>query len=120
MPKVMTYAYRNATFILPYTEDKRECVYVKPLSDTDLNNIRRDAAKEAGTDDALLNSYFMRLFLQESIAGWEGFYDVAGQEIPYSREMVKQICECDPEFAMAMTLRIRNVARIGELDDRKN
>lgn len=120
MPKVMTDAYRNATFILPYSDDKRECAYIKPLCDTEINRIRRDAAKEAGTDESLFNSFFMRIFLQEAIVGWEGFFDAGGHEISYTREMVKEICECDPEFAAGMVLRIRNVARLGELDDRKN
>lgn len=120
MPKILTDAYKDKVFVLPYTDDKKECAYIKPLTDKALNRIRREASKESGTDEALFNHFFLRGFLQESIVGWEGFFDAAGQEIPYSLEMVKEICECDPEFATGMALRIRNVARFGELDDRKN
>lgn len=120
MPRILTDAYKDKVFVIPYTDDKKECAYIKPLTNTALNRIRREASKESGTDEALFNHFFMRNSLQESIVSWEGFIDVAGEEIPYSLEMVKEICECDPEFATGMALRIRNVARFGELDDRKN
>lgn len=120
MPVVLTDAYRNKTFILPFVGDKSECAYIRPLTDTEIEKIRRQAAKEGGADETLVQKYFTRLFLMEAITGWQGFYDVAGNEISYSPEMVKEICDCDPEFALQTILRVRNIARTGELEERKN
>lgn len=120
MPVVLTDAYKNRTFILPFTADKSECAYVKPLTETDIDKIRKQAAKEGGADEVLITRYFNRAYLMESITGWQGFYDAAGNEIPYSPEMVKEICECDPAFAFETLRRVRDIARLGELDERKN
>lgn len=120
MPVVLTDAYKNSTFILPFIGDKSECAYVKPLTDTEIEKIRKQAAKEGGADEILVQKYFTRLFLMEAITGWQGFFDVAKNEIPYSRDMVKEICECDPEFAIQTVMRVRNIARAGELEERKN
>lgn len=120
MPVVLTDAYRNRTFVLPFTGDKSECAYIKPLTDTEIDKVRKQAIKEGGADEILVQKYFTRLFLMESVTGWQGFFDVAGNEIPYSPEMVKEICECDPEFALLTYRRVINVARAGELEERKN
>lgn len=120
MPKIMTRAYIDKTFVLPFSEEKQEFALVKPLSDTEINKITLSAAKEGGADIDLTSKYFTRLFLEASLTGWQGFYDVAGNEIPFSREMIREICECDPEFAAIMVLRIRQVAKYGELEERKN
>jgi len=120
MPRIMTDAYKDATFILPFTEDKSEYALVRPLSYSNLMQLRMDARKEAGADEDLFNSVFTRLFLQKSLTGWQGFYDVAGNEIPFSMDAVRQICEHDTEFAAAQLLRIRNVARFGQLAEEKN
>lgn len=120
MPRILTNAYRNRTFVLPFTPDKSECAYVKPLTDTAINKIKNQAAAEGGSDESLANKFFMQHFLEQSITGWQGFFDVVGNEIPFSGETLKEICECDPEFATIMAMRIRNVARQGELDERKN
>lgn len=120
MPKILTSGYKNKTFVLPFTDDKSECAYIKPLSDTEIRNIQLKAATEGGADEQLAAKYFTRIFLQEAITGWKGFFDVAGNEIPHSIEAIKDICECDPEFAAIMVLRIRSIARMGELEERKN
>lgn len=120
MPRIMTNAYRNRTYILPYSDDKSECAYVKPVTDSMINKIRNQAASEAGADEQLAAKYFTLHFLEESITDWKGFFDVAGQEIPFTRESLKEICECDPAFVEVMAVRIRNVARQGELAEIKN
>lgn len=120
MPRVLTDAYRDSTFVLPFTEDKSEYVLVRPQTDTSISSLRIDAMKEGGADDELAGKIFIRKLLQKSIAGWCGFYDAAGHELRYSPEMIAEICECDPEFASLLSLRIRNIARLGELEERKN
>lgn len=58
--------------------------------------------------------------LQKGLAGWQGFTDMEGEEIPFSTEKVKELCECDPDFMAGLATRIQHVARMGELEDRKN
>lgn len=120
MPKILTDAYRDAKFYIPYNESKTEGVYIKPLTETTLHRLRDDAAKEGGADEHLSTSIFIQKLLQASIVEWEGFYDVAGNELPCTPAIIKEVCECDPEFAGALVVRIRNVARIGEFEERKN
>lgn len=120
MPKILTDTYRNATFFVPYTDDKSEGFFVKPVTETDLLKIRIDAAKEAGADNDLADVIARRLVLQRHVQSWQGFFDVAGNEIPCTPEAIKEVCECDPAFADGMAMRVRSVARIGELEEQKN
>ncbi len=120
MPKVLTDQYRDATFCLPFTQDKTECVFVRPITETRRNEIRRRITREAGHDESLAAHYFMREALRESVAGGRGFRDVNGRELPFSREMLDEVCACDPDFAALMLARIMAVARTGELEDQKN
>ncbi len=120
MPKILTDAYRDACFFVPYTDDKSEGVFVKPLTETARFKLRSEASKEGGADDQLSSTIYIRKLLQASIQDWRGFYDAAKKEIPCTPEMVKEICECDPDFASALWLRVGNVARLGELEEQKN
>ncbi len=98
MPRVLTDQYRNVTFCLPFSGDKSECAWVKPLTETEINRLRQDAAKEAGADEELAGKYLIRGMLLKSITGWQGFYDAGGKDIPCTPEMIREICECDPDF----------------------
>lgn len=120
MPKVLTGAYKDATFCLPYTPDKTECAFVRPLTESMRNQLRRDATLEAGADATLADRFFARAALKRALSGWQGFYDAAGKEIPFSPEAIDDICACDPDFVAMMLARILGVARCGELDDAKN
>ena len=120
MPKILTDAYRDATFFVTYNEDKTEGVYLKPLTDTMKGKLRNEAQKEAGADDAQTGAILVRKMIQESVQDWKGFYDMAGAEIPCDKEHIKEICECDSEIAAGLMFRIQNVARMGELEERKN
>ncbi len=120
MPKVLTDAYRDATFCLPFSRDKSECAFVRPMTETRRNEIRRRITQEAGHDAILAEHYFLREVLREAVVDWKGFYDVNGQELSFSREVLDEICACDPDFASLMLARILSVARTGELEDQKN
>lgn len=120
MPRILTDAYRDARFFIPYTEDKSEGVTIKPLTETTMFKLRDEAAKEGGADDNMALSIFNRKMLQTCITDWVGFYDAAGKELPCTSEVIKELCECDPEFASGLLLRIRAVARIGTLEEQKN
>ena len=118
--KILTDAYKDATFFVPYAQDKSEGVYVRPVTATLQRRLQNEAAKEAGADMGLAEGYAVVKMLQAALVGWQGFFDVTGKEIPFSEQAIREICECDPEFAAALALRIRHVARMGEVDDIKN
>lgn len=120
MPRILTDAYRDARFFVPYNDAKTEGVFVRPLTETTMFKLRDEASKEGGADDQLSSTILVRKLLQASITDWQGFYDAAGEEMPCTPEVIKEICECDPEFASGLMFRIRNVARLGELEEQKN
>ena len=120
MPKILTDAYKDRTFFIPYTADKSEGMYVKPLTETMIQKLRNEASKESGGDEQLASAYLVRNMLKEAIKDWVGFVDMAGNPLPCTPEVIKEICECDSDFMGGLLLRIRNVARIGELEEVKN
>ncbi len=120
MPKILTKVYKNALFFLPYSRDKSEGVWCKPLTMTKRNELRRQAQIEAGMDTDIADAYLTRAMLEESIVDWKGFWTASGEEIPYSKEVLRDMCECDPGTAVTMLARILEIARMGELEDKKN
>lgn len=120
MPKILTEKYRDHLFFLPYSKDKSEGVWCRPLTMTRRNELRRTALQEAGMDSDLADNFLCRLLLKESIADWKGFWDPAGAAVPYSKEAVDEMCEHDPVLAMGMLTRILSIARMGDVEDQKN
>lgn len=120
MPKMMTGEFAQRTFYIPWTTDKSEGVWARPLTLTRRAELRREAQLEAGMDEDLATSNFCRLMLTESIEDWQGFRNAAGEDIPHSREAVAALCEYDPVLAAEMLARISAMAREGELAERKN
>jgi hypothetical protein len=120
MPCILTDRYKDSTFFIPYTLDKTEGVFVKPLTETKRNDVRRATIQEAGQDNDLFNQMLVRSMLSESIQDWKGFTDPGQEEIPYSKENLKSLVSLDPDFFGALLLRVNNVARHGELVDEKN
>lgn len=120
MPRIVTAKTRNLVFFLPYSKDKSEGVWCKPLTLTRRHELQRQAAVEAGMDSDLTESYLCRSILQETIVDWKGFWTPTGEDIPYSKEAVADMCENDPAMAVGMLTRILALARTGELEERKN
>lgn len=120
MPKILTEKTKSLTFFLPYAKDKSEGVWCRPLTLTRRNELQREAMLEAGMDSELAEHFLCRKLLKESITDWKGFWTPTGEEVPYSKQAVDEMCEHDPVMAMGMLTRILSIARTGELDDRKN
>lgn len=120
MPCILTDRYKDSTFFIPYSPDKSEGVFVKPLTETKRNDIRRATIQEAGQDNELFNQMIMRSMLGESIQDWKGFTDPGHDDIPYNKETLKTLIPLDPDFFNGLLLRVNNVARHGELVDEKN
>ena len=120
MPKMLTGDFMRRTFFLPFSLDKSEGVWARPLSLTKRMELQREAQMEAGMDADLSGNYLCRRVLQESIIDWQGFFAPDGTEIPYSKEAVAAMCEHDPAMASDLLGRILAMARAGELAERKN
>jgi len=120
MPVLLTEAYASSTFFIPLKADKSEGVWVRPLTETKRRKIKDYALQEAGHDTDIATRYTIRDTLKECIVKWKGFYDVAGNEIPYSQDMLATLVNIDPEFFSGLYLRVVAVARFGEIEDVKN
>lgn len=116
----MTEAFKDKSFFVPLSKDKSEGVFVRPVTATLRRQVQQEAIKEAGADTSIAEFYAVVKLLQKGLTGWQGFVDMTGGEIPFSAEMVKELCECDPDFMAGLATRIQHVARMGELEDRKN
>lgn len=120
MPKILTEKTKNYLFFLPYSKDKSEGVWCRPLTMTRRNELQREAMQEAGMDSDLADTFLCRLLLKESIADWRGFWTPTGEDIPYSKQAVDEMCEHDPVMAMGMLTRILSIARTGDVEEKKN
>lgn len=118
--RIMTEAYKDAIYFIPLNGQKTEGIYVKPISSTERRRITLEAVKEAGGDMAVAAYLESVKMLQAALDGWKGVYDMSGNEIPFSAEAVKAACEYDPDIMAQFLARMKNVARFGEEDDRKN
>ena len=120
MPKLLTEHYLTSTFFVPLSADKSEGVWVRPLTETKRRQIREEALQEAGHDQDIAMQYVVRDTLKACVTDWVGFFDPAGNEIPFSQDSLPALCRCDPDFFAGLYLKVTAVARFGELADLKN
>lgn len=117
---VMTRKFSQATFRLLLTADGSAWLTCKPVVGSKLAEITRNVLAEAGFDQSLAAAMLPGAMLQAYVTGWQGLVDIHGDEIPYSEEMLREICEHDPEFAEQQLGRLRRIAREGRLEEEKN
>ena len=120
MPTVLTREYMDHTFFIPLSADKSEGVFSRPLSKTRRKQLEHASIQEAGHDQNIANEFFQRDVLKECIIQWKGFKDAKGTEIPFSTEILSELCEIDPELFRGIFIRIMSGARFGEIEDLKN
>ncbi|WP_302551836.1 hypothetical protein [uncultured Bilophila sp.] len=120
MPKIVTKNYSDAVFFIPYTADKSEGIWARPITRSQLNEAYRKAALEAGADTELTEALVSLRVLENSLVDWKGFFDANAKPIEYSRETLRAVWENDPAIFTNIYWRIREIARMGELDDQKN
>lgn len=120
MPQILTGEFAQRVFFLPFSTDKTEGVYVKPVTMTRRRELQHESNVEAGMDADLAMTYFIKKILQESIIDWIGFQSVEKQEVKYSKEVVADLCEHDMLMANTIFERINTMARSGELQEQKN
>lgn len=117
---VLTKKFAQSTFRLPLTPDGKSWLLCKPILGTKQNDITRNCIAESGFDAQLAASKIIQALLEETVVGWEGLVDINGENIPYSVEILREICETDVDFAAAQVERIRRIAREGRLEEEKN
>lgn len=117
---ILTKKYALRSFRLPLTADESAYLSVAPITAEQLRRLTRDALAESGFDADIAAAKMIRQALALCVKGWEGLVDVCGNPIPYSPEMLEDICEADPAFAQAQYERIRRIAREARLEEEKN
>ena len=117
---VLTKKFAQSTFRLPLTQDGQSYLVCKPILGTKLNEVTRNCIAECGFDAQLAASRIIQAVLEECVIGWTGIADINGQDIPYSVEMLREICDADAEFAATQVDRIRRIAREARLEEEKN
>lgn len=120
MPKIITSAYADTVFFVPLNKDKSEGFWTKPFTRTQYNTAKREAMLEAGADTDLAEAMTTLKLMESNIVDWKGFYAPTGEDIPYKREVLRDLWENDMAIFMQLYLCVRDVARLGEIDDRKN
>ena len=120
MPKIVTKNYSDAVFFIPYMADKSEGIWARPITRTQLSKAYRKDALEAGEDTELPDALVSLRVLENYLVDWQGFFDANEKPIEYSRETLREVWESDPAIFTNIYWRIREIARMGELDDQKN
>lgn len=117
---ILTKQFSASTFRLPLTADGSAYLLCKPIFATKVHDITAKAIAECGFDSNIASRLIVERLLEASVSGWSGLNDINGDKIEYSTEMIREICEADPEFAMAQVERIRRIAREARLEEEKN
>lgn len=121
MPLVLlTAKYQHATFELPLTADGTAAFACTPISEPQIQEMTRKAMADAGYDAAIAADSLNRRLLKKHVTGWRGLHDLNGEEIPFSDEMIDQLCDTEGLFMGTQVARIRRIAREGRLEQEKN
>ena len=117
---VLTKKFASRTFRLDLTADGSAYFVCKPIVGSKQNEIAKKVMAEYAFDAQIAAVKILPALLEAHIVGWEGLQDVSGSPIPYSKEMLLELCEYDYEFMEAQLNRIRRIAREGRLEEEKN
>lgn len=120
MPKIVTKNYSDAVFLSPTWRISQKG-YGLALSrgHSSVRLIGRLRLKQ-GADTELTEGLASLRVLENSLVDWKGFFDANEKPIEYSRETLREVWENDPAIFTNIYWRIREIARMGELDDQKN
>lgn len=117
---ILTKKFSGSTFRLSLTTDGSAYLLCRPIFATKVHEVTAKAIAECGFDSSLASRLIVERLLEASVSGWSGLNDINGDQIEYSPEMLREVCEADPEFAMAQVERIRRIAREARLEEEKN
>ena len=90
---------RDTAFIKCFPDDSG--VYARVLTETELDGLRLKSrtfnANEKRTPE-LVDHRFKVLHLQKALSGWEGFEFEDGTPIPFSKDMIRELWEVNPNL----------------------
>ena len=76
-------------------------VYARVLTETELDTLRVKSRTFNGNEKRtpeLMDRRFKILHLQRALSGWEGLEFEDGSPIPFSKEMIKELWEVNPNL----------------------
>lgn len=90
---------KDTAFIKCFPEDSG--VYARVLTETELDTLRVKSRTFNGNEKRtpeLMDRRFKILHLQRALSGWEGLEFEDGSPIPFSKEMIKELWEVNPNL----------------------
>ena len=90
---------KDTAFIKCFPDDSG--VYARILTETELDTIRVKSRTFNGNEKRtpeLMDRRFKILHLQRALSGWEGLEFEDGSPIPFSKEMIKELWEVNPNL----------------------
>ena len=90
---------KDTAFIKCFPDDSG--VYARVLTETELDTLRVKSSTFNGNEKRppeLMDRRFKILHLQRALSGWEGLEFEDGSPIPFSREMIKELWEVNPNL----------------------
>lgn len=117
---VMTKKFTESSFRLPLTDDGSAYLVCKPVLATKIAEITRRATVESGFDVQIASQKITVEMFCEYVTGWHGLSDINGDDVEYSRDMLVELCETDPDFIAGCLDRLRRIAREARLEETKN
>lgn len=118
---VLTKEFAQAKFKLFLTTDKDGPFFLcKPFPDSVQREVSAKVVAEFGMEPALAGPAFLKASLRKVIIGWEKLVDPNGEKVPFSTEMLDELCETDPVLMREQFERVQRIAREGRLVQEKN
>ena len=90
---------KDTVFIKCFPDDSG--VYARVLTETELDTLRGKSRTFNGNEKRtpeLMDRRFKILHLQRALSGWEGLEFEDGSPIPFSKEMIKELWEVNPNL----------------------
>lgn len=118
---VLTKDFVQATYKLFLTSDKEGAFFLcRAYPDSTQREVMGKVMAEYGLDTALIAPAYLKAALRKIIIGWGGLGDPAGKEIPFSLEMIDELCETEHALMERQLDRARHIAREAHLVQEKN
>jgi hypothetical protein len=125
MPKLLKTSDKEKTFFIDLGDGSgEEGVCVVPLTDTELDRLRRQFTERkvtrSGIREELDSTSFFHARLKRTIKAWKGFVDLDGKDIPCTPENIVECAEMNTMLFMEIISRMDRLAEEGQAVAEKN
>ncbi|GKG94882.1 hypothetical protein CE91St38_28900 [Desulfovibrionaceae bacterium] len=117
---VLTRKYQEKVFRMDLTPDGQAYFLCKPLSATAQQELVKKVMAECGYDTDLAGLRILPVVMQTQIVGWDGLMDLNNEPLPFSPDMVAELCDVENAFMDRQYGRLKHIAREGRLEEEKN